>query len=68
MGAQDGTEQALLKGGKDPYQHTRKQAISMAAKQMVSNNSDMYKVSCSFIPLHLQALFVMYCLGLESVE
>ena len=44
-GAQDRIEQALLKRGQDPYQHTRKQAISMAAKQMVSNNPNMYKVS-----------------------
>ena len=44
-GAQDRIEQTLLKRGQDPYQHTRKQAISMAAKQMVSNNPNMYKVS-----------------------
>ena len=52
-GAQDKSEEVLLKRGQDPYQHTRKQAISMAAKQMVSNNPNMYKVSFISLPLHL---------------
>ena len=67
-GAQNRIEQALLKRGQDPYQHTRKQAISMAAKQMVSNNPNLYKVSFIFMPLHLLILFVIYCLDLQGSQ
>ena len=53
-GAQDRSEKALLEKGQHPYQHTRKQAVSMAAEQMVSNNPTLRKVSLSPAPIYIQ--------------
>ena len=44
-GAQGRIEQDQLKKGQGPFQHTRKEAVSMAAKQMASNNPNLCKVS-----------------------
>ena len=44
-GVQDTSEQELLKRGQGPYQHTRKQAVSMAAIQIMSHNHKFLKVS-----------------------
>ena len=44
-GTQERSEQELLKGGQGPYKHTRKEAISMVAKQIVSNDPKLHKVS-----------------------
>ena len=54
-GAQDRSEKALLEKGQHPYQHTRKQAVSMAAKQMVSNNPTLRKVSLRAGPIFIVA-------------
>ena len=43
-GAQNGVERDELKRGQGPYSHTRKEAVSMTAKQMVSNNPNLRKV------------------------
>ena len=54
-GAQDKIEQEQVKKGQGPFQHTRKEAVSMAAKQMASNNPNLYKVSLIFKSLRSQA-------------
>ena len=54
-GAQDRSEKALLEKRQHPYQHTRKQAVSMAAEQMVSNNPTLHKVSLSPGPIFIVA-------------
>ena len=43
-GAQNRVERDELKRGQGPYSHTRKEAVSMTAKQMVSNNPNLRKV------------------------
>ena len=55
-GAQDRSEKALLEKGQHSYQHTRKQAVSMAAEQMVSNNPTLHKVSLSPGPIFIVAM------------
>ena len=47
-GAQDKIEQEQLKKGQGPFRHTRKEAVSMAAKQMASNSTNLYKVSHNY--------------------
>ena len=47
-GAQDKIEQEQLKKGQGPFRHTRKEAVSMAAKQMASNSTNLYKVSLNY--------------------
>ena len=44
-GAQHRVERDALNSGQGPYIHTRKEAVSMTAKQMVSNDPNLYKVS-----------------------
>ena len=44
-GAQNGIERDALRRGQGPYSHTRKDAVSMTAKQMVSNDPNLHKVS-----------------------
>ena len=44
-GAQNTVEGGALRRGQGPYIHTRKEAVSMTAKQMVSNDPNLYKVS-----------------------
>lgn len=55
-GAQDISEKALLEKGQHPYQHTRKQAVSTAAEQMVSNNPTLRKVSLPPGPIFIVAM------------
>ena len=44
-GAQNKVERDALRRGQGPYTHTRKEAVSMTAKQMVSNDPNLHKVS-----------------------
>ena len=44
-GDQNRVETYELKRGRGPYTHTRKEAVSMTAKQMVSNDPNLRKVS-----------------------
>ena len=44
QGAQNRVERDELKRGQGPYSHTRKEAVSMTARQMVSNNPNLRKV------------------------
>ena len=44
-GAQHRVERDALRRGQGPYIHTRKDAVSMTAKQMVSNDPNLRKVS-----------------------
>ena len=44
-GDQNTVESKELKEGQGPYNHTRKDAVSMTAKQMVSNDPNLHKVS-----------------------
>ena len=44
-GAQHRVERDALRRGQGPYIHTRKEAVSMTAKQMVSNDPNLHKVS-----------------------
>ena len=55
-GVQDSSEQELQKRGQGPYIHTRKEAVSMTAKQIVSNNPKFLKVSLISSPI-----FFMSC-------
>ena len=51
-GVQDSSEQELQKRGQGPYIHTRKEAVSMTAKQIVSNNPKFLKVSLISSPIY----------------
>ena len=49
-GAQDRVEEEELKRGQSPYSHTRKKAVSMTAKLMVSNDPNLRKVRAINFP------------------
>ena len=49
-GAQDRVEEDELKRGQGPYSHTRKKAVSMTAKLMVSNDPNLRKVRAINFP------------------
>ena len=48
-GDQNTVEREELRKGQSPYNHTRKEAVSMTAKQMVSNDPNLHKVSLILI-------------------
>ena len=65
-GAQNGVEQDQLKRGQGPYSHTRKEAVSMTAKQMVSNDPNLRKVRVIFhrlVSINRQTIWVSCILG-----
>ena len=45
MEAQNRVVSKELRRGQGPYNHTREDAVSMTAKQMESNDPNLYKVS-----------------------
>ena len=49
-GAQERVEEDELKRGQGPYSHTRKKAVSMTAKLMVSNDPNLRKVRAINFP------------------
>ena len=55
-GVKDSSEQELQKRGQGPYIHTRKEAVSMTAKQIVSNNPKFLKVSLISSPIYFLSL------------
>ena len=65
-GAQNGVEQDQLKRGQGPYSNTRKEAVSMTAKQMVSNDPNLHKVRVIFhrlVSINRQTIWVSCILG-----
>ena len=49
-GAQDRVEEEELKRGQGPYSHSRKKAVSMTAKLMVSDDPNLRKVRAINFP------------------
>ena len=55
-GAQNRVERDELKRGQGPYSHTRKEAVSMTAKLMVSNDPNLRKVRAIFFHMLVSSL------------